>query len=149
LAQNGQVLPSETQHRRETRRQIWLPIGVVLLVLLVCLGFVMSPAFPPVRRDGVSLVADWMLTILVLCPAVICLFALAVGGIVSVVLMNRLHDMAATPLRRAELLTETLKARVESTGEAMSRKSIDLSARWAYFDRLLSIFDRTASSKDE
>lgn len=131
---------AEQVHRHETIRYIVLPfigVGVVLIagVLLVLL----LPG-----RLQVALIADWLLTILVLCPLVICLFPICILMVAAVVGMNKAHDALANPLRRLENLSETVTYQVSKTTDAINRQTVNASARWAFVDHLLSFFDPPA-----
>lgn len=144
----AEAAQAERQHRRETRRQIWLPLGIGVGVLALVAGVMMSPLFPPANRAGISLVADWTLSVLVLCPIVLCLFPLAAGLLIAAFGMNIVHDAAARPLRRGVRLSETLSVRAQQSADRVSRATIGLSARLAYGERLLSVFDRPSSDPE-
>ncbi len=144
----AETTQAEHQHRRETRRQIWLPLGIGLGVLALAAGVMMSPLFPPANRAGISLVADWTLSVLVLCPTALCLFPLAAGLLIAAFGMNIAHDAAARPLRRGVRFSETLAVQAQQSADRVSRAAIGLSAHLAYGERLLSVFDRPPSDPE-
>lgn len=128
---------SEDTHRRETIRYILLPMaGVVALVII---GAVISLLLP--GRLQVSLLADWLLTILFLCPLALCLFPICILLVAAIAGMNKAHTAIANPLRRLEVLSGTIKERVSKTADTINHKTVDASAKWAFVDRLLAVFD--------
>lgn len=129
--------PSDRDRQRETLRYLLLPMVVALLVVLLGAAAVML--LP--QRSQVSIIADWMMSVLVLCPVVICLFPVCVGLIVAIAAMNRLHDSAAKPLRRAEDWSRTLVDRTTKTTDIVNQRTVSVSSRFAFIDRLFSAFD--------
>lgn len=135
---------TEEVHRRETLRYIVLPmIGMVLLVLI---GGMISLLLP--QRLQVSIIADWLLTVMFLCPLVLCLFPICILMVGAVVGLNKAHDATAKPLRRIESFSAALNERVSKTADTVNQKTVDVSAKWAYVDRLLSVFDPPKSPPD-
>ena len=133
--------PAEVRHRHETRLQLLLPMFLVGLLLLGCVAIVL--AFP--RRLQVGIVADIMLIVLMLCPAVICMLPLALGMLVAAFGMNKVHDGLARPMRQVAELSNTLTERTAVVTDTVNQKTIDVSARFGGIYKLLSIFE----SKDE
>ena len=99
--QANRLQPVEQSHRRQKRRELWLPFGFGLLIILTILGIVL--VLPSARQVG--LVADFMTTIIFLCPALLCLFAFVILSVAIVSGMNRLDKFMKSPLRRIEDLT--------------------------------------------
>lgn len=135
---------AEAVHRRETLRYIVLPmVGVALLILV---GAIISLLLP--QRLQVSIIADWLLMILFLCPLALCLFPICIVMVAAVFGLNKAHDALVSPLRRVGSLTETLKERVSKTADVVNQKTVDASAKWAFVDRLLSVFDPPKTPPD-
>ncbi len=116
----------ETQDnlRREQRRQIWLPFaggGLLLLALVIFAAFL----------PGVSVVANFMMTILLLCPVVVCLLPLYFLLVFAVFGMNSVYNGAAKPLHRLEKLTASIATRTSRYSDTLARKSINLNTRFA------------------
>jgi hypothetical protein len=136
---------AELARQRDTLRFIILPMaGVGLLVVAGAVIIILLP-----ERLQVSLIADWLLTILFLCPMALCLFPICILMIAAVVGMNRVHDSAAHPLQRLENLSVSVKERSEGAMDAVSRFVIEASVRFAFIERLLGIFDPPAPPTDE
>src|SRR5689334_12124786 len=96
---------SKTSYNRDMVRWIVLPIvGVGALVLLGTIIVLILPG-----RFQVSLIADWLVSVLFLCPMVVCLFPLCLLMILAVVGMNRAHQAVSKPLQRVETLSATLR----------------------------------------
>ncbi len=126
---------STQQHRRDTRRLIALPFfgGLLLMILLVIVA-----AQTP--RPGV--IADVMLTVLMLCPLALCLLPLYLVLLALVGITGRLHDGMARPLRRLNGTSAALRARAENGMDRAARASIAWNVRFAWLDRLVfSLFD--------
>src|SRR5262249_33995513 len=99
------IIASKTKHNRETLLSIILPMLGVGAVVLV--GLIIVLLLP--ERLQVSLIADWLLSVLFLCPVVLCLFPLCIGLIAAIVGMNKAHDAMAKPLQRVQTLSALLR----------------------------------------
>lgn len=138
---------AEQMHRRETRLYIILPL--VAGIVLVLAGGVIAMLLP--QRLQVSIIADLMLTIMLLCPSVLCLFAVVVALVAAAAGMNKLHGGAGKAFGRAEGLTARVLEGTNRASETVNQKTINLSVRLAFIEHLLGVFDRPAlpPSKDE
>jgi len=134
----AQQRDARTQHRRETF--LWIILPFAGGGLLIAAGVVVAMLLP--RRLQVSLLADFLLTILVLCPVVLCLLPLCILLVTAVFGMNRVHNNTAKLMGRAENYSETVSNRAIQTMDTVSRKSIGFNARFAYLDKLWGLFDR-------
>jgi hypothetical protein len=131
--------PSLKEHRRQTRREIWLPAlgGLVLVIVLVLLGGLR----PHLART--SLIADFMGTIFILCPAALCLLPLYLVLAVAVGGMNRVHLGAISGFGKLENLSGRLLNGTTRVMDRAARASISVNARLAPLDRkVFSAFDR-------
>lgn len=136
-------MSSSQKHLSQTRRQILLPFLLAVLVIVVCAVLVMSPLFPPPNGQyQVSIVSNILLMVFMLCPAVICFGALAIGMVIAAFAMNKGHTLVAKPLRRAEELSETLEQRTIEATTKLNRRTINLSSRFAIIDKWLGVFDQ-------
>ncbi len=135
---------SEVRHRRQTVLQLVLPMLLVVLLVVACVVLVLL--FP--RRLQVGIVADIMVTTFMLCPAVICMFPLALGMLIAVFGMNRVHDGLARPVRRVADFSHTLSERTISTTDMINQKTIDLSARLGGVYKLLSVLESEEYKSD-
>jgi hypothetical protein len=97
----------------------------------------------------VGIVADVMLTVLMLCPAVICLFPLTLGMIVAIFGMNRAHNGLARPVRQVAVYSRTLMERSTAVTDHINQKTIDLSARLGGVYKLLSVFESEEDKPNE
>jgi hypothetical protein len=140
---------AQTTHpkpRRVALRQIGLPMfGVGLVVLAAIIIVLVLP-----RRSQVSIIADWLLTLMLLLPTVLCLFGMFIGLVALIAALNRLHHATAKPLGRVNALSRTLADRAAQTADSVNQRAIGLGARFAFVDRLLSTFDAPSTEmKDE
>jgi hypothetical protein len=127
-------------HRRETRLQIILPfVGALLIVI----GLTALPVLinDPQYRLRVSFVGDLLLTLFVLCPAVVCMAALYFLVVLGIFGMSVVHRMAGTPLERLEQISARFGAGLDSVSKRVSDGAISLGSSLAPLYRLLSVFD--------
>jgi hypothetical protein len=146
-------LNSRQQHQRDTR--LWIVLPMLLIGLLIAVGTGIVLALP--GRAQISIIADWMVSILILCPSVICLFAVCVLLFAAVAGMNRLHSVAARPLYRAHDWSDRIAERAAEYGGKVSRRALGLGARFAFLSEWFRLFDPSqnqaptdsASKKDD
>jgi hypothetical protein len=124
------TLNSQQQHRRDTR--YWIVLPMLLIGLLVAIGIGIVLTLP--SRFQVSIIADWMVSILILCPSVICLFVICVLLFAAVAGMSRLHSVAARPLYRAHDWSDRIAERTAEYGGKISRRALELGARFAFLN---------------
>src|SRR6266542_3834547 len=67
------------QHRRETLLYLIVPLLVTVFIVLLGIGIVL--ALP--RQLQVGILADWMVTVMVFCPSLICTTVVCIGLIVA------------------------------------------------------------------
>jgi hypothetical protein len=132
-------------HRRETRRQVYLPF---MLALFGLLGMVLLVALPtnPIWRVRAQAIADWTYTILCLAPAVLCLFPVFLLVAVAIWGMNRLHLMTERPLHRLEDLATNWVTRINTASEYVQHKTIDVSSTLEPAMKMISAFDSEEAS---
>ncbi len=140
----------ETRHRQQTRWEIILPAAGALLLIVLCVGFVASRAFLPTLNESnrVSLLADWMLMVFMLCPAVLCVLPFALLGIVSVVGMSKAHGALGGLLTKAENASRLLEIRTTAVTNQVNQKTIAVSSRLGLIHKLLGVFERSDSSEN-
>ena len=135
--------------RRAERRKIWLsvllPFMLVLVVALATIGTVLSLRSPV----QVSLMSDSMLTVLVLCPLVICMFPLVMLSLGLVTLLNRWHPKSRSPLRRLEAWTALMEQNVEEWLGKVDERILEWAVRLAPLRQLLTTFDPPAAESSE
>jgi len=132
--------PGSVVHRRETRTQIILPfVGGLLLII----GLTMLPLLirDEQARLRVSFVGDVLMTLFVLCPAVLCLAAVYFVVVLGIYGMTVLHRMAGTPLERLERISARFASGLDNVSDRVNKLSISWSSSLASVYRVLSIFD--------
>lgn len=135
-----------TLHQRETRWQIILPfIGGVLVVAAV-FG---SMAFmnDPFAMQRVSVVANCLVSALILCPMVICMFPVYLLMVVMIYGLNKLHHGTEAPLQRLENMTENLAQRVTTVTQNVNQRVVNANVRLAPLMQWLSIFNSQEDSR--
>ena len=110
--------------RRTQRFQIWLPfvIGVVIILTLVVFAAVASRVY---------VVANCLLMLTVLCPALLCLLPIYFLLVFAVSGMNSTYRSAAKPLRSLEHLTVRVLDWTVRQSDRVARQSINLNVRLA------------------
>lgn len=125
----------ERIHRREVRRMLMLPFFGALLLLIVLVIIAAQTV-----RPGV--IADILLTLLILCPLAICLLPLYLGAFLLMGGVGRLHNGLVSPFKRLRGLTAAARERAEDGMDRAACASIGFNVRFAWLDRLVfSIFD--------
>jgi len=129
-----------TLHRRGTRRQIWLPFGLGVALVLLAFLIVALPS-DPIWRVRAQAIGDFLYTLLCSLPLLICLLPLYLLVMLGIYGMNRLHNSTERPLRRVENLAEGLAKRIEGVTTSVNNQTTKWSTRIAPLMRLLGAFD--------
>ncbi|GEM_PF-952717 len=135
----------DKQQRQLTRHYVLFPFIILLLLMVVILATMLSLRTP----IQVAIVSDFLLTLFVLCPLVICLFPLVVLMLFLIGLMNRLHSGTKSPLRRIEQWTYKMEKRVESWTGLADSQVLNWAVRFAPIQSILTIFDQPKSQDKE
>lgn len=135
----------ERLQRGRIRRSVFLPFGLMLLLLALILGV----AFSLRTAAQVAVVSDMMLTALALCPLVICLFPIAVLTLMLVAFMGRLQGLSRSPLRRLESWTAAMERRADKWLGRIDERTLQWAVNLVPIRQLLGIFDRPLESQDE
>lgn len=130
----------DREHRRETLLYFILPSIVAVVTLLAVIVVVLLLK----RQMQVAIIADWLLSVFVLCPALLCGFVVCILLIILVALMNRLQDAILRPVRWADEKSQNAANRFEAITTMITEKMIDFASNFAFLDRLLSFFDEPA-----
>lgn len=135
-------------HRRETRNQIVLPflLAVVFVTLIVLfVAFLNNPQ----ARTQVRAIADFVLSVTILCPAILCLFPIYLLVVVGVYGANKLHAGTQKPLERLETLTNQARERVSGWTDGANSQVSHWSARIEPLMKIMSIFDEPTTKTEE
>ena len=136
---------SDKLQRKSFRRRALLPFTLVLAIALAyCITALALRS--PVQ---VAVLSDSALTLLVLCPATICLFPLVIASLVFVVLMGRWQRASVSPLRRLEGWTATLEANAEKWFGRIDDQVLRAAVAFAPIRQLLRSFDTLASEQQD
>ena len=92
------------------------------------------------RRAQVGIMADFLLTVFMLCPAAVCLLPVTIGLLVAAFGAGRLHDRAAPPLRGLQARTAAISARADALADSVNRRVIAYSGRLGALLRLFDVF---------
>lgn len=135
---------------RAERRGVWLsvllPFMFVLVIVIAITGTILSLRSPV----QVAVLSDSMLTLLVLCPLVVCMFPFVILSLVLVALLNRWRPKSRSPLRRLEAWTAMMEQNVEGWLENVDERVLNWAVRLAPLRELLTAFDPPAvESSDE
>lgn len=143
-----QIEATRRIRRAQVRKEIVLPFlgGVLVLIVIVVIA-----AFLP-SRGHTSFVADFLLTLLILCPAVICMFPIYMLMVFAVYGMGRVNKGIYRPLSAAEGLTNRMKARTETVANTVAERTINVSAQFARLEQTvlkLAEPDKKPEEKDQ
>ena len=129
--------------RQKTRRSVFLPFFLLILLMFVFVGIMLSLRTPA----QVAIVSDFLFTLFILCPLIICMFPVVMLMFLLVALMNRLHIGAKSPLRRLEQWTYAAEKRVEGWASMVDSRVLNWAVRFAPVRRILTIFDAPSPDK--
>lgn len=125
--------PSPQQlYRKAMRREVYLPLALALALIVA--GAAVMLLLP--TRAQVSLMTDWLWSMLVLLPLVVCMVPLAIGAVLLVVAAGRLPGMARKPLQRGQSAVQGIQERVTTILEQIHHVLIDFSSRLAAVERV-------------
>lgn len=135
---------------RAARRGVWvsvlLPFTLILVLVVAFVAAVLSFRSPA----QVAVLSDSMLTALVLCPLVICMFPLVILSLGLVSLLNRWHPKSRSPLGRLEGWTAALEQNAEGWLGNVDERVLNWAVKLAPLRELLTAFDPPAAeSSDE
>lgn len=128
----------DRQHRRETFIYLTLPLlftvglalgGVVIVLLLQ-------------RQIQVAIIADWMVTVMMCCPAILCLYVIAVGVMSAAVLAGRAVKYAERPLEGLVDKTDEVAARATHMTDMIREQIASLKSKFSFLEPYFKIFDR-------
>lgn len=125
------------QHRRETLLYLIVPLLVTVFIVLLAVAVVLLLE----RQIQVSLLADWMMTILVFCPALLCTTIVCISLVAAVVLMSRAGHPVLRPFQKVNEVTQMAADRTAKAAETVNNTTVNVASRFAFLDRLLSAFD--------
>ena len=132
------------QYHRETFLYLIVPLLVTVFIVLLGIAAVLLLQ----RQLQVSLLADWMLTVMVFCPSLICSTVACIGLIVAIVLMSRANRAALKPLQKVNEVAQSVADRTTKAAETVNNATVNAASRFAFLDSLLNIFDLPADNKD-
>jgi predicted PurR-regulated permease PerM len=135
-------------HRRDTRWRIMLPLALAFLLIFTLFGLVAFPA-ESVWRLRASAISDFLVSLLVLCPLILCLFPVYLLTVLLAWWATRLHRGVQPPLERLQTSLDQAGSQLQRTAEMLSHKTIDWSAKLAPLLSLLSFFDRPNHTPQE
>ncbi len=144
------MIPSPTkqeyirQHRRETL--VYLIVPLLVTIFIVLLGIATVLLLP--RQLQVGLLADWMATVMIFCPSLICTTVVCIGLMLAVVLMGRANRAALRPLQKVNELAESVADRTAKAAESVNSATVNAASRFAFLDRMLNIFELPVDDKD-
>ena len=96
----------------------------------------------------VGVLADWIVTVMVFCPALLCTTVACIGLILAIVLMSRANRAAVAPLKKMNEITQSVADRTTKAAESVNNATVNAASRFAFLDRLLNIFELPVEDKD-
>lgn len=126
---------------RAERRGVWLGVRLPFMIVAALLAAVIGMALSLRSPAQVALLSDSMLTLLVLCPLVICMFPLVILSLALVALLNRWQPRSRSPLRRLEAWTAMMERNIEAWLGGVDGRVLKWAVRLAPLRELLKTFD--------
>lgn len=123
--------------RRRYRKSVILPFGFVLILVLAYIGIAVALPAP----TQVAVLSNAALSLLVLCPAALCLFPFALATVVFVVLINRWQRGTMSPLRRLERWAAALESNADRWLGSIDERILNWAVAFAPVRQLLKSFD--------
>ena len=130
--------------RNRFRRLAILPFALVLAIGAAYLGIALSMRSPV----QVAVLSNSTLTLLLLCPAALCLFPLVIISVALVALVNRWQRASVSPLRRLEAWTATLEDNADKWLGQIDERVLEAAVAFAPIRQLLRAFDTIADDEE-
>ena len=127
-------------HRREMRLQVWLPFALAAVLILSMFLMVALPSEPEWRLRA-AFIADFMTTILFLCPIFLCGFVFYAVLVAAGYGMHRLYRGTIPPLERLSSLSQQSSEKAQVYSERVVQETGRWSVRLAPLMKMFSIFD--------
>jgi hypothetical protein len=110
---------------------------VTAVIFLAAIAMVLL--FP--QQAQVALVADWMGMIFLLCPSILCLFLVCIILFALIGAMNSAQRASLHSMNKATDFVQHFTGQITDINHDIGRRVAGIGIRWAFFDRLLGIFD--------
>lgn len=111
---------TKARHERDTRLEVWLPWGAGAAVLVIAV--IVTAVFA--TRSERSVMADFLLMVLMLCPMALCAFPLMLGLIIAAVGLGRVHDWTQVKLGGLVALSEQTNDRIDRLSARLGRAGV-------------------------
>ena len=145
-------LDSIRQHKRVTRRQIVFPVifvGIVLAIIVFMLVVPFSPTQFDDTENQISIVSNIMISLLVLCPMVLCLLLIFTIMILMTLAVHSTHRATAKRMRQLQVITRTTADKTAEMADQAGEQSIRVATKFAFFNPIFNIFDRPSSDQTD
>lgn len=134
----------DREHRRDTLLYFIVPLAAAIVTVVVSLVIVLLLQ----RRGQVSVIADWMAIVFVLCPALVCGFAICLLIVPLIVLLNRMHNSIQRRIEWLDLRSQSVTERAEVISETIRETIVNFASNFAFLDRILSFFDEPVEEEN-
>jgi len=135
--QERQYRELERAQQRRLWLSVWLPFAFALAVAVAFVGIALSLRSPA----QVAILADAMLSVLLLCPLVIIMFPLTILSFGLVALASRWRGKSRSPLRRLEAWTAVAEQNAEGWLGQIDERVLNWAVRLAPVRGLLMAFE--------
>jgi len=119
------------------RKSVILPFGLVSLLVLAYIGIAIALPAP----TQVAVLSNAAFSLLVLCPAALCLFPLTIAGLALVALGQRWQRGTMSPLRRLERWAAALESNADRWLGGIDQRILNWAVAFAPIRQLLRSFD--------
>lgn len=135
----------EQLRRARFRKSVILPFAVMSLLATAYIGIALALPQP----TQVAALSDAAFSLLVLCPAAICLFPFAIAMLAFAAFLQRKNPGTISPLRRLEGWTAALEGNVDRWLGNIDQRVLNWAVAFAPMRQLLSSFDAQPDEPSE
>ncbi|MDZ4763866.1 MAG: hypothetical protein SGI73_04885 [Chloroflexota bacterium] len=140
------TIPTSADARTSGRAERRTLTRIFLIALLGLIGTAVVAGLLP-RGAQANLIANFLLTLLILCPAAVCLLPLYLGLMIVVFNVQRAHRITANALAKVNTVSANTMHSTQRAAEGWAKRSIQFNLFFAPLDKaLFSLFDRPARS---
>lgn len=119
------------------RKSVILPFGLVFVLAMAYIGIALALPAP----TQVAVLSDAALSLLILCPAAICLFPITIAVFALLALTRRWQRGTMSPLRRLERWAAALENNADRWLGGIDQRILNWAVAFAPIRQLLRSFD--------
>ncbi|PJF23013.1 MAG: hypothetical protein CUN56_03070 [Phototrophicales bacterium] len=144
------MVEKPTNQQKTRFSVVILPILLVAIAIPVILLLLAAGSSPfSIGRGGISIISSVITICCFLIPLLLCFAPLYLLLMAAIYGINKLEQGSETQLARVQRQTKNLAEKTAAIGEAIAQKSIGISSRFAYFNRLFNAFEEKIDERNQ